>query len=145
MNCKDSCEILLGICFHKILFTKIWPQLCIPAPDAPPEHVECMPLSSTGLHLKWRAPPHDTWNGQIKGYRVLFVPFPKNNRMPARMNTARLSAVIGTTTTLTGLIPFTNYSVQVLAYTSAGDGDFSTSVSCSTETDGRPYIYSLYE
>eukprot|EP00090_Calanus_glacialis_P038689 TRINITY_DN6743_c0_g1_i1.p1 TRINITY_DN6743_c0_g1~~TRINITY_DN6743_c0_g1_i1.p1 ORF type:complete len:1180 (-),score=156.79 TRINITY_DN6743_c0_g1_i1:583-4122(-) len=105
------------------------------APDASPEQVECKPLSSTGLHLKWRAPPHDTWNGQIKGYRVLFVPFPKYNRMPARMNTARLSAVIGTTTTLTGLIPFTNYSVQILAYTSAGDGDFSTSVSCSTETD----------
>ena len=103
-----------------------------------------MPLSSTGLHLKWRAPPHDTWNGQIKGYRVLFVPFPKYNQMPARMNTARLSAVIGTTTTLTGLIPFTNYSVQILAYTSAGDGDFSTSVSCSTETDGRLYVHLFF-
>ena len=41
------------------------------APDAPPEQVECMPLSSSGLHLKWRAPPHDTWNGQIKGYRYM--------------------------------------------------------------------------
>ena len=98
-----------------------------------------MPLSSTGLHLKLCAPPHDTWNGQIKGYRVICFPFPKYNQMPARMNTARLSTVIGSTTTLTGLIPFTNYSVQ-MAYTSAGDGDFSTSVSCSTETDGRLYI-----
>ena len=36
-----------------------------------PEQVECMPLSSTGLHLKSRAPPQDAWNGQIMGYRVL--------------------------------------------------------------------------
>ena len=28
-----------------------------------------MPLSSTGLHVKWRPPPHTDWNGQIRGYR----------------------------------------------------------------------------
>ena len=74
-------------------------------------------------------------HGMVRLRVIVFSLF-KYNWMPARMNTARLSAVIGTTKTLTGLIPFTNYSVQILAYTSAGDGDFSTSVSCSTETDG---------
>ena len=49
---------------------------------------------------------------------------------------ARLSAVIGTSTALTGLSPFTNYSIMVLAYTSAGDGDYSKGISCATETEG---------
>ena len=43
------------------------------------------------------------WNGQIKGYRVLFVPFPHHAQpSQSKLNTARLSAVIGTTTALTG-------------------------------------------
>ena len=62
--------------------------------------------------------------------------------------------MIGTTTALTGLLPYTNYSVQVmiasdwltltpiyivqvLAYTSAGDGDLSPPTACATEPDGE--------
>ena len=100
--------------------------------------MECLPLSSSGLHLKWRAPSHDLVNGQVKGYRVLFVPFP-DRLQPAqsKLNSARLSAVIGTTTALTGLRADTNYSVQVLAYTSAGDGLLSPPLTCTTEPDGE--------
>ena len=59
------------------------------APEDAPEAVECLPLSSTGVHVKWRAPPHPTWNGQIRGYRVLYVPFPRRDEVPALLNTAR--------------------------------------------------------
>ena len=120
-----------------IMFSVVRPHY-ISAPEAAPQQVECLPLSSSGLHLKWRAPSHDLINGQIKGYRVLFVPFP--GRQPAvqtNLNSARLSAVIGTSTALTGLKANTNYSVQVLAYTSAGDGLLSSPLSCSTESDGE--------
>ena len=110
----------------------------VSAPEAAPQHVECLPLSSSGLHLKWRAPPHEAWNGQIKGYRVLFVPFPAPDQpSQSALNTARLSAVIGTSTALTGLVSFTNYSVQVLAYTAAGDGELSPPTACATEQDGE--------
>merc|ERR1719361_1627925 len=106
------------------------------APEAAPQQVECLPLSSSGLHLKWRAPSHDLVNGQVKGYRVLFVPFPDRLQPDqSKLNTARLSAVIGTTTALTGLRANTNYSVQVLAYTSAGDGLLSPPLTCNTEPD----------
>ena len=82
------------------------------------------------------------WNGQIKGYRVLYVPFPRHDQPShSKLNTARLSAVIGTTTALTNLSPYTNYSVQILAYTSAGDGELSSPVSCATEPDGNVYKY----
>ena len=107
--------------------------------------MECLPLSSVGLHLKWRAPPHQAWNGQIKGYRVLFVPFPDPDQPgQSKLNTARLSAVIGTSTALQGLLSFTNYSVQVLAYTSAGDGELSAPEACATESDGEcRYLFQI--
>ena len=43
---------------------------------------------------------HDTWNGQIKGYRVLHVPFPLDNfphtsPHPAPSRAAQLNTVIG--------------------------------------------------
>lgn len=103
------------------------------APSGPPLSVECLPLSGRGIHLKWRAPQSEFWNGQIKGYRILFVPFPRQVTFGG--NTARMSAVIGTSTTLSGLTPYTNYSIQVLSYTSGGDGVYSSSISCTTQTD----------
>ena len=96
-----------------------------------------MALSSTGLHLKWKAPPLETWNGLIKGYRILYAPYPRRDSVLPDQSTARLSTVIGTTTALTNLHKFTNYTVQILAYTGAGEGKFSPAVSCSTEGDGE--------
>ena len=74
----------------------------------------------------------------IKGYRVLYAPYPPRTPPPASAPPrARVSAVIGTSSAVTGLAAATNYSVQVLAYTSAGDGLLSSPLSCSTESDGE--------
>ena len=74
----------------------------------------------------------------IKGYRVLYAPFPPRAPPPASAPPrARVSAVIGTSSAVTGLAAATNYSVQVLAYTAAGDGPLSAPVSCTTEPDGE--------
>ena len=54
----------------------------------------------------------------IKGYRVLYAPYPPRTPPPASAPPrARVSAVIGTSSAVTGLAAATNYSVQVLAYT----------------------------
>lgn len=42
-----------------------------------------------------------------------------------------------TNTVLHGLVPAANYSVQVLAFTRAGDGVPSKAITCSTEEAGR--------
>ena len=98
----------------------------------------------------------------IKGYRVLYAPYPPRTPPPASAPPrARVSAVIGTSSAVTGLAAATNYSVQVLAYTvlyctvlyctvlyctvllqvlaytAAGDGPLSAPVSCTTEPDGE--------
>lgn len=42
------------------------------------------------------------------------------------------------TTVLTTLRKFSNYSIQVLAYTRMGDGVMSQPIFCHTEEDGKP-------
>ena len=42
-------------------------------------------------------------------------------------------------TVLHGLSPYTNYTVQVLAYTRAGEGVASSPISCTTEETGKPF------
>lgn len=46
----------------------------------------------------------------------------------------------GLTTVITGLRKFTNYSLQVLAFTKVGDGVFTTPTYCQTDEDG---VYSV--
>lgn len=41
------------------------------------------------------------------------------------------------TIVLTGLMKYTNYSVQVLAFTRVGDGVPSRAIYCQTEEDGK--------
>lgn len=41
------------------------------------------------------------------------------------------------TTVITGLRKFTNYSLQVLAFTKIGDGVLTTPSYCQTEEDGK--------
>jgi hypothetical protein len=41
------------------------------------------------------------------------------------------------TTVITGLRKFTNYSLQVLAFTKVGDGTLTAIIYCQTEEDGK--------
>lgn len=56
--------------------------------------------------------------------------FKDNDDMDTRKTTAL-------TTVLTALKKFSNYSIQVLAYTRMGDGAISHPIFCHTEEDGK--------
>lgn len=60
---------------------------------------------------------------------------PGNDEMETRKTTAL-------TTVITGLRKFTNYSLQVLAFTKVGDGVHTSTIYCQTDEDGKalPYI-----
>ena len=45
------------------------------------------------------------------------------------------------TTVLTGLHPWTNYSIRVSASTRAGEGKFSKPIHCITHQDGKNIIF----
>lgn len=53
---------------------------------------------------------------------------------------AEIKRVTTTDTYLHTLHKYTNYSIQVLAFTNAGDGKRSPPVFCMTEEDGNKYI-----
>ncbi|XP_030383245.1 Down syndrome cell adhesion molecule-like protein Dscam2 [Scaptodrosophila lebanonensis] len=98
-------------------------------PSAPPQRVSCIALTAHNIQISWHSPPKEASNGIIQGYKLLYEPGYIDNDYGAT-ETKITSAL---STVLHGLHPFTNYSVQVLAFTHAGEGVVSPVVSCMTE------------
>ncbi|XP_043479175.1 Down syndrome cell adhesion molecule-like protein Dscam2 isoform X3 [Leptopilina heterotoma] len=103
-------------------------------PSSPPQNVACTALNGQNIQVTWKPPPADKVHGIVVGYKVVYEA--TNGAMeidlqgsPETRITQALSAV------LHGLNPYTNYTVQVLASTRAGDGVSSIPVSCTTEED----------
>lgn len=53
-------------------------------------------------------------------------------------NTKDTKITASSETILHGLKKYTNYSMEILAYTSGGDGVRTTPINCQTEQDGKP-------
>ncbi|XP_030245645.1 Down syndrome cell adhesion molecule-like protein Dscam2 isoform X2 [Drosophila navojoa] len=98
-------------------------------PSASPRSVSCVALTAQNIQISWQAPPKKLCHGVIQGYKLLYEPGLLESEYSVR-ETKITSAL---STVLHGLQPFTNYSVQVLAFTRAGEGIPSSPVSCITE------------
>lgn len=97
------------------------PSFCV-VPSSGPLNVLANATSSTTIIVQWGSVPVEDRNGQIDGYKVsyglaartshpvLFKDIPSNSTF---------------TTTLTKLRKFSQYNIQVLAYTRLGDGALS--------------------
>ena len=83
--------------------------------------------------LNWQAPPEDTWNGDLKGYKVQYrlkgytSPFLERNTSPWP----------ATSYELTGLIVFTEYEIKISAWNNKGVGIYSDSIFVRTR-EGVP-------
>ncbi|XP_071452909.1 cell adhesion molecule Dscam1 [Hetaerina americana] len=132
-------------------------------PEASPETVSCVALSSQSLMVRWAPPPPHTHGGLLRGYKVIytpigpadssegnendeddreaFAPSTKEGRSGVGSSLSNLGSgtetkrITGTETHLHGLKKFTNYSLRLLAYTAVGDGIPSSPLICSTEED----------
>ncbi|XP_050583479.1 cell adhesion molecule Dscam2-like isoform X5 [Bombus affinis] len=100
-------------------------------PSSPPQDIRCTPLSSQSLQVSWDAPPDSSLNGILKGYKVIW------ENMNALTESPKTETKITTALTVVihSLEKYTNYSVQVLASTRAGDGIASSPLHCVTEED----------
>lgn len=101
--------------------------------DQPPSDTMCTTLTSQTIRVSWVSPPLESANGVIKGYKVVYAPSDlwyddknKNYKKTASSDTV-----------LHGLKKYTNYTMQVLATTSGGDGVRSAPIHCQTEQDGK--------
>ncbi|EFX83213.1 hypothetical protein DAPPUDRAFT_48415, partial [Daphnia pulex] len=112
------------------------------APEEAPLNVACVSLSSQSLQITWQPPRPEFRNGLLRGYRIFYEPL---NEFLLFLSGTPEQTDLGqagssqTTTELTvflsGLQKFSNYSIQVLAFTGSGDGVKSAPLTCTTEED----------
>ncbi|CDQ76995.1 unnamed protein product [Oncorhynchus mykiss] len=100
-------------------------------PSRPPENVLAMAKSPEVISLSWLTLPKEALNGNLQGYRVIYW---------ANLPDGELGEIRNVTTSypsleLDGLEKYTNYSIQVLAFTRAGDGVRSEQIFTRTKED----------
>uniref|UniRef100_A0A8D8LZQ1 Down syndrome cell adhesion molecule-like protein Dscam2 n=1 Tax=Cacopsylla melanoneura TaxID=428564 RepID=A0A8D8LZQ1_9HEMI len=101
------------------------------APSRPPDNIACASVTATSLKITWETVPTDARNGVIQGYKVVYYP----SEDWYESLDSNLTKTFSLSATLQGLKKFTNYSVQVLAFTQAGDGMPSDQNFCRTLED----------
>ncbi|NXL04625.1 DSCL1 protein, partial [Mesembrinibis cayennensis] len=127
-------------------------------PSQPPENVRAISITSDVAVISWSEPPRSTLNGVLKGYRVIFWSLymdggersrgagdagdpagwrrgADGSRLPAEWGEMQNITTTRERVELRGMEKFTNYSVQVLAYTQAGDGVRSSVLYIQTKED----------
>lgn len=97
-------------------------------PSAPPQKVSCSGLTSQNIQVNWQPPPAQYTHGQIQGYKISY----ETSNIISEYANRETKVTSALSTVLHGLYPFTNYSIQVQAFTRAGEGVFSDNLICLT-------------
>ncbi|KAB7494490.1 Down syndrome cell adhesion molecule-like protein Dscam2, partial [Armadillidium nasatum] len=100
-------------------------------PQKPPQDVTCTTLTSQTIRVSWNSPPLSSVQGVIKGYKVMYGP--SDQWFDEEAKDTKITG--STETHLHGLQKYTNYSLQVLAFTSGGEGVRSSVIHCQTDQD----------
>ncbi|XP_028986485.1 receptor-type tyrosine-protein phosphatase S-like isoform X5 [Betta splendens] len=89
------------------------------APASPPRNVLAHIISENTVMVRWEEPEEP--NGQVKGYRVYYTMDPSRPINEWQIHNVQDSMI----TTIQNLVTSETYTIQVLAFTSVGDGPFS--------------------
>ncbi|XP_061588039.1 receptor-type tyrosine-protein phosphatase S-like isoform X10 [Cololabis saira] len=92
------------------------------APASPPRNVQAHVISENTVMVRWEEPEEP--NGQVKGYRVYYTMDPSRSINEWQIHNVQDSVI----TTIQNLVTSETYTIQVLAFTSVGDGPFSDPV-----------------
>uniref|UniRef100_A0A8C5I390 protein-tyrosine-phosphatase n=1 Tax=Gouania willdenowi TaxID=441366 RepID=A0A8C5I390_GOUWI len=92
------------------------------APASPPRNVQAHIISENTVMVRWEEPEEP--NGQVKGYRVYYTMDPSRPMNEWQIHNVQDSLI----TTIQNLVTSETYTIQVLAFTSVGDGPFSDPV-----------------
>ena len=113
-------------------------------PSSPPTNVSSTNTSSTSLLITWEPISRILINGILLGYRVfhhpiLKKPTAKRQRRAIETLNDTIEVVPPNTTFIEifNLRKFTNYSFQVVGFTSKGDGKLSQTFNVSTDEDSK--------
>ena len=120
----NNCVVLLNIAFF--INYSILILYCLSAVTCTPEMFMSVNVSSKSISFTWRSPLKS--NGIILKYILQCTDM--SNKLHLQLNGSQ------TTTTLSGLHPFTNYSCSITAHTSVRGGPAATT-SVVTEQDSK--------
>lgn len=85
----------------------------------------------------FQAPPADTHNGQLQGYRIAYR---QSGIQGSSFAIKDITDALATRGTITGLLRWTEYEIKVQAYNSAGAGPFSQAILRMTGEGGMQYL-----
>ncbi|CAG9133999.1 unnamed protein product [Plutella xylostella] len=113
-------------------------------PSEGPRAVRCRAVSPQSLKVEWSPPPAHAHHGALLGYKLLYRPEHTADWLEWEVrggggvtatSGAEVKRVAGVETLLLALRPHTNYTIQALAYTAAGDGVPAHPIHCTTQQD----------
>lgn len=126
-----SCNVFLQW-FLLFCFLCFFLVVLFAVPSQPPQSVQAFNTSSTSVRVLWHRVPKGLVHGILRGYRIFYgkteefgVPM-RQVVVPAHTRYVHLA----------GLEKFTNYSIQVAAFTRIGVGAKSPELVVSTDEDG---------
>ena len=99
-----------------------------PAPTGAPEGLTNTSVESRSLTVQWGTVPCPDQRGPITGYRLRYSTSITNIEVNEQNDRQHV---------LTGLTPFTSYSVQVAAVNAGGTGPYSTALTVETLQDSE--------
>ena len=99
-------------------------------PGSSPQNVTVTSVNPTSLMVSWQPPPLIDQNGPLTSYLILYSRVGSNISMTETISN-------GTEYVISGLIAFSNYSVEVAARTINGTGPSSNSVIEISGEDGK--------
>ncbi|KAJ8253833.1 hypothetical protein COCON_G00204450 [Conger conger] len=91
------------------------------APSLAPQNIQVNTLSATQLEVLWEAPPVETQNGNIQGYKIHYWEQDGQNETEK----VKILFLPETTVRLKNLTSYTTYVVKLSAFNAAGDGPLS--------------------
>ena len=106
--------------------TVIYVQTLEGPPTAAPANVTVVSFCATQVALKWKDPPSADQNGVLTQFDIKMSVDNTNEQVFSTQGAAY-------TYTITGLHPYTNYTIQVRANTQPGQGPYSTPLSVTTK------------
>lgn len=87
-------------------------------PSAPPSNFSCKALDEHSVKCSWLPPPLMDRNGDITGYEIRY----KTSIVGENLQSLNTSEIFFT---VSSLLPFTKYHIEIAAKTSKGRGPFS--------------------
>ncbi|XP_016105982.1 Down syndrome cell adhesion molecule-like [Sinocyclocheilus grahami] len=100
-------------------------------PSRAPEKVVATAASPESISLYWQTPSREALNGVLQGFRIIYWA----NLLDGELGEIRNVTTQKAQLELEGLEKYTNYSIQVLAFTRAGDGVRSDQIYIRTKED----------